>query len=235
MKKKRVRAQHGSYKKPILFLLVHQIWSRTRTILSTSNSCANSASAPATILQLPPPWIWNRHSKMCASRGIFLFVCISGLVVEAFRSYPQFGQCDPRWGNLPMGTPGPGERSTICGEGCAMSSVSMALAGLKFLISGKESNPETLNSWLMANKGYTCADGDCNNLVLAAPSWLDSGITLVGEVPPPSIPSIQQGLLKGSFIYVAHVRNRSHFVLLTGYDPAAPDAFTVNDPMNYTS
>ncbi len=29
-----------------------------------------------------------------------------------------------------MGTRGPGERSTICGEGCAMTSVSMALAGL---------------------------------------------------------------------------------------------------------
>lgn len=41
----------------------------------------------------------------------------------AFRVYPRYLQCDPRWGNATMGTPGPGERSTICGEGCAMSSV----------------------------------------------------------------------------------------------------------------
>src|SRR5689334_13092825 len=45
-------------------------------------------------------------------------------------------QCNASWGNNPMGTNGPGERSTICGEGCAMSSLSMALAGLGATIDG---------------------------------------------------------------------------------------------------
>ena len=38
---------------------------------------------------------------------------------------PLFKQCDPRWGNATMGVEGPGEQSSICGEGCAMSCVAM--------------------------------------------------------------------------------------------------------------
>ena len=34
---------------------------------------------------------------------------------------------------------GPGERSTICGEGCAMSSLSMALNGLNITLPSGES------------------------------------------------------------------------------------------------
>jgi hypothetical protein len=45
-------------------------------------------------------------------------------------SPPIYTQCNASWANDPMGVDGPGERSTICGEGCAMSSVSMALAAL---------------------------------------------------------------------------------------------------------
>lgn len=139
-------------------------------------------------------------------------------------------QCDPRWGTNPMGTPGPGERSTICGEGCAMSSVSMALAGLGVTIGGAGADPATLNAWLEANKGYVCIDGDCNNLVLSAPTGLDARFTLVGEQPAPPMADIQAGLTRGDTVYIAHVRNRTHFVLLTGFDASSPDSFTVNDP-----
>ncbi|RYG57094.1 hypothetical protein EON66_01240 [archaeon] len=38
-----------------------------------------------------------------------------------------------------MGVSGPGERSTICGEGCAMSSLSMALAAYGITINGTPS------------------------------------------------------------------------------------------------
>ena len=152
----------------------------------------------------------------------------------AFRVYPNYQQCDPRWGNNEMGTPGPGERSTICGEGCAMTSVAMSLSGLGFKIGASLATPASLNTWLMANKGYMCAAGDCNNLVLQAPAWLDRGITLVGEIPPPPEDEIQRGLESGEYIYAAHVRNRSHFVLLTGFSPNTPHAFFVNDPYNYT-
>ena len=40
-----------------------------------------------------------------------------------------------------MGVDGPGERATVCKEGCAMSCVSMALAGHHVLIDGQEANP----------------------------------------------------------------------------------------------
>ena len=50
--------------------------------------------------------------------------------------FPFFRQCDPAWGANKMGVDGPGERSTICGEGCAMSSLSMALNGFGVKIGG---------------------------------------------------------------------------------------------------
>jgi hypothetical protein len=42
-----------------------------------------------------------------------------------FRAYPTFLQIFPGWAGDEMGAVGDGERSTIAGEGCAMSSLSM--------------------------------------------------------------------------------------------------------------
>ena len=53
---------------------------------------------------------------------------------------------------------------------------------------------------------------------------------LVGEMPPPLFSEMASGILSGTFGYLAHVHNRSHFVLLTGIEYAYPDTFTVNDP-----
>lgn len=142
--------------------------------------------------------------------------------------YPLYKQCNPQWGSIEMGVSGPGERATICQEGCAMTSLSMVLFGLGVSVSSSAANPASLNTWLMANNGYTCMDGDCNNLVLASPEGLTGRLTLIGENPPPSISSIEAGLVSGTIAYLAHVRNRTHFVLLTGY--AGGDNFTVNDP-----
>ena len=66
-----------------------------------------------------------------------------------------------------MGTThGSGERNTICKEGCAMSSLAMALAGYGYeLPGGIAPNPGTLNRWLIEHDGYRCDEGDCNNLV----------------------------------------------------------------------
>lgn len=115
-----------------------------------------------------------------------------------------------------------------------MSCVAMGLAGLDFRIGGAPSTPATLNAWLMANKGYVCLDGDCNNLVLPAPTWLDPGLRFISEAPAPPAASIQAGLSSGEFIYIAHVRNRTHFVLLTGFSAQALGEFFVNDPFNYS-
>ena len=53
-------------------------------------------------------------------------------------------------------------------------------------------------------------------------------VTLIGELPPPPAADISAGLEAGDTLYLAHVRNQTHFVLLTG--TASPGVFTVNDP-----
>jgi hypothetical protein len=135
-----------------------------------------------------------------------------------------------------MGVDGPGERSTICGEGCAMTSVSMALNGLGL----PDITPATLNSWLMANQGYTCAGGDCNNLVLDAPERLvidrpgkEKLMMLVSEDQKPSEAVLAQQIASGSHIHACHVRHNGHFVLATGsqINPTTKELeVIVNDP-----
>ena len=150
---------------------------------------------------------------------------------SSFRQYPLYKQCDPRWGSDEMGTStnGTGERATVCKEGCAMSSLSMALAGLGATIDGSLVTPGIFNLWLEVNNGYLCLSGDCNNLVLDAVTRLNSTIQLVGENPKPTIPVIRAGLDRGDTIYIAHVPKLVHFVLLTNYTDAESDWFTVND------
>ena len=63
----------------------------------------------------------------------------------ALTSYPLYLQCDTRWGSDMMGVKGNGERATICAEGCAMSCVSMALAGLDIKVANMTANPQNLN------------------------------------------------------------------------------------------
>jgi Peptidase_C39 like family len=149
-------------------------------------------------------------------------ILISATAILA--SYPLFKQCDPKWGNNEMGVNGNGERSTICGEGCAMTSVSMVLAGLGYNI-----DPGTFNTWLMNNNGYLCLDGDCNNLNVTKPSEYSGKISLIGELPKPSKASIQQGIATNTIAYIAHIPSLVHFVLLTGYESASSDVFYVND------
>ncbi len=64
-----------------------------------------------------------------------LLCCVAAAPIPTLRnlvipSPPVYTQCNVSWASDPMGVDGPGERSTICGEGCAMSSVAMALAAL---------------------------------------------------------------------------------------------------------
>uniref|UniRef100_A0A7S3DAZ2 Peptidase C39-like domain-containing protein n=1 Tax=Palpitomonas bilix TaxID=652834 RepID=A0A7S3DAZ2_9EUKA len=148
--------------------------------------------------------------------------------------YPLYLQCDKRWGNDEMGTPGEGERSTICGEGCAMSCVAMGLAGNNITIEGATATPATLNAWLEANQGYTCAGGDCNNLVLNKPDAISSRVHLVGEFPKPAFSDLCSSIMKGNYLAILHVHNRGHFVLATGCN-TADQSFNVNDPFYPTT
>eukprot|EP00456_Euglypha_rotunda_P048707 TRINITY_DN3903_c0_g1_i8.p1 TRINITY_DN3903_c0_g1~~TRINITY_DN3903_c0_g1_i8.p1 ORF type:complete len:113 (-),score=11.83 TRINITY_DN3903_c0_g1_i8:170-508(-) len=66
-----------------------------------------------------------------------------------------FSQCDPRWGNIPLGF---STTDTICSAGCAMTSVCMALYTWNAVIYNDIAYPTDFNQWLMNNNGY--ADGD---------------------------------------------------------------------------
>ncbi len=68
--------------------------------------------------------------------------------------YPLYKQCDAKWASKVLGK-GP---ATICKAGCLLSSVSMALAGLKIKVNGKKANPETVNNWLKSHGGFVGGD-----------------------------------------------------------------------------
>lgn len=78
--------------------------------------------------------------------------------------------------------------------------------------------------------------GDCNNLNLNCSAlWdLTDELSFVGELPKPPLDAIVAFLNNGSRAFIAHVRNKSHFVLLNSYD-AGPGMFNVNDPFYNTS
>ena len=129
-----------------------------------------------------------------------------------------------------MGVDGPGERATVCREGCAMSCAAMLLGSIGVELNGTAVTPGSFNAWLLAHGGYHCDGGDCNNLVLDAPAWLAGNATsrprlvrastprleLIGEAPKPSFGHMAAGLREGTEAYIAHVRNNHHFVLLSG-------------------
>ena len=152
-----------------------------------------------------------------------------------------FKQCDSRWGADEMGVVGKGERDTVCHQGCAMSCVAMVLAGRNISLGAGQDpmNPGSLNRWLVAHQGYVCLAGDCCNLVLNTPDGLSSGkVRLIGEWggkccggddARPSLSTMQTLLNSSTAALIAHVRNSSHFVLLTQWDEAAK-SFAANDP-----
>eukprot|EP00026_Physarum_polycephalum_P018473 Phypoly_transcript_20076.p1 GENE.Phypoly_transcript_20076~~Phypoly_transcript_20076.p1 ORF type:complete len:211 (+),score=19.61 Phypoly_transcript_20076:52-684(+) len=144
--------------------------------------------------------------------------------------YPHYLQCDPIWANDSMNGTGPID--TICAQGCAMSSLSMALHGRGyFLDTYLPIYPGTLNAWLRNNNGYKCIDGDCDNLVLDAVNQLDpSRISFISEVEKPDINTMKTYVQKLNPVMIAHVRNNTHFVLITGYDTVNLNAFYINDP-----
>ena len=161
------------------------------------------------------------------------------LLAFAGATTPLFKQCDPRWGNTTMGVHGPGEQSTICHEGCAMTCVAMALRSAAFTLpSGGVIDPGTLNNWLQGHDGYRCDRGDCNNLVLDAPDRLTNGrVRYVGEWDNTSlsVASVAANIASAEIAYLAHVHVPTpphgvhHFVVLTSYDNAT-DTFGVLDP-----
>jgi len=112
----------------------------------------------------------------------------------------------------------------------------MSLAGHGIALQGKLPTPGSLNKWLQSTDGYECLDGDCCNLILDAPANIaPTRIRSLGEPLVPFYHTLERLVLDG-LIVIAHVRDRHHFVLLTGIDHQNPEAFLVNDPgYNQTS
>jgi len=147
------------------------------------------------------------------------------------KTYPLFTQCDPIWGNDYMGGSS-APFDLVCTQGCAMSSVSMALNGKGYHFDSiLPIYPGTLNAWLRYDQGYTCIDGDCDNLVLDKPNQISNGnITFISEAQKPSLLVLKAFVSNQNPVAVAHVRNDTHFVLIVGYDNVNQTTFYVNDP-----
>jgi hypothetical protein len=134
------------------------------------------------------------------------------LAVALCRNYPLYKQCDSRWGNNQLGT----SSTTICKAGCAMSSVSMGLAGI-----GKNYNPGTLNTWLKGHGGYVSGD------LIVWGSVSPIGLSFKGKVANSAIKSN----LDAGHVVVCNVHNGGHWVLAHGY---SGNNILVNDP-GYTT
>jgi hypothetical protein len=171
-----------------------------------------------------------------------LYAITAGPAENKAIDFPHFLQCDHRWGSDLMGEENcsvktcPGAvigRDKVCRQGCAMTSLSMALSGYGYSIDGQDANPGTLNAWLVKNGGYACVDGDCNNLELQTVQKIHANITFEGEILTSRLGL--DGLLlalKDNVVLIAHVRNKTHFVLITGYTSGGN--FTVLDPFYNT-
>lgn len=156
--------------------------------------------------------------------------------------YPLYKQCSPTWAADKMGLVNCSVstcagakfgRDTLCNEGCAVSCISMALRTYGYTLEGNPANPGTLNSWLVNNNGYSCIDGNCNNLNLAQVEKIDvyRKIKYIGEIFRPTLSqSYILNALARELVVIGHVHNRTHFVLLNGSVDNDGNIYTVMDP-----
>jgi len=105
----------------------------------------------------------------------------------------------------------------------------MAANGLGMTLpEGQIINPGTMNNFLVTHSLYHCDAGDCNNLRLNAIEAVGPTLKLIGELPKPPFGDIVAGLANESTIYLAHVHNNHHFILLLS--ASGSDSFVVHDP-----
>lgn len=109
----------------------HGAWDHARSHLPGPLLCYQRAPQHCTV--------FYPADTLLVTMRTFLACLAAAAVAAASAEWapPLYRQCDPRWGSNEMGTTGKGERSTICLEGCAMSSVSSALAGLGVQLDGE--------------------------------------------------------------------------------------------------
>lgn len=140
------------------------------------------------------------------------------------KNYVLYKQCDARWKNERLGT---SSSNTICSAGCAMSSLTMALASYGVKLNGAAVTPSTLNSWLTGHGGYVSGD----LLVWAAANQLggpkyQNYYKGYGSM---SVDALNAAASRGQPVIV-NVHNGGHWVLVTGPAAAGSRTFPVNDP-----
>lgn len=105
-----------------------------------------------------------------------------------------------------------------------MSSVAMSLATYHERIGTKKATPGTLNGFLTSHKGYVD-----NDLII----W--NAIAPLGRLHLTKfVPSLTRKQLVSALDrcdpVIANVRDKTHWVLLVGYDNEKEDTYYVNDP-----
>jgi hypothetical protein len=163
---------------------------------------------------------------------LFLTFLCGGKKVQPYE-YPSFLQCDKRWGaDIMNGS------ISICESGCAMTSLAMYFQGSGIDVPPHQTlDPRSFNAWLRKNEGYVCDrkyKKFCADLNLPKMKYLDKKIIYNGEKNPPGQNSMIEALMNQSGLLL-HVRNKTHFVLLTGYDDENADIFYVNDPASFST
>jgi hypothetical protein len=144
----------------------------------------------------------------------FCKVLLFAFILSRFSCFPLFKQCDDRWGNQTLGT----GNTTICKEGCLMSSISMMLHGCGISIEGAEANPSTVNVWLAENHGFV------SNNIYMWKSIEPMGFSYYGRLK--DAPEIKDKFSQGMGVFL-NVNKGGHFVLMTGFDS---QGYKVNDP-----
>ena len=77
---------------------------------------------------------------------VCIFLACASAAFAAFNP-PNWTQCDPQWGNIPIGN----KSTTICQHGNAETCYAMLMS-----TRGYKGNPGDLVLWLNANEGYKC-------------------------------------------------------------------------------
>ena len=127
------------------------------------------------------------------------------------RNSPLYKQCDGAWGSKTLGS-----SSTICKVGCLMSSVASGMAGAGKTVNGQTATPDTLNTYLRANGGYS------GNLFMYG-AVAKFGLSYEGQS---SGRAAIQAAICANKIVILNVNGGGHWVLATGYND---NAYTVND------
>jgi hypothetical protein len=132
------------------------------------------------------------------------------------REAPWYNQCDQRWGHHKLGS-----SNTVCKVGCLISAVASGMASLGITIVdvdgvAKQATPRTLNTWLLANNGYS------GNLFI----WTSvAKFNLQYEGQPTGIDQIKSEICAGKIV-ILNVLNGGHWVLAKSYNG---DTFYIND------